>query len=925
MRLKYRTNLLSISTIMITLGALLLPLAAAVGVRAAGPQQIPILTDHDMFGYTWNESEPLAWIDATKGTDTGMHGDSDTQHTGPIQLPFRFPFYGDRYAALYISGSGYVTFQETTNWPAPKTYPNAAEPNGLIAAYGRTFALGNSGPAGRVFYRSGGTPPNRYFAVAWNQVPMLVEQRAVGSDTFELVLYENGDTVVQFATMEYNNDPYGNGPCGTTGIENADGSDGLWYTPYVCFQPNHQAVRFVRPPAADRVEVTPHGEAAFVQAGDNHMFRMRVKNSGDIGTDTYKAMVDSPWPAQILDADGLALSDSDGDQVPDTGPLPVGSSTELLVVVQPPSFAPLAADNHTLLTLQSTHTPEARAIADLYSLIPAPFALAYYDSRLPGVSVKEYGPMGERTWRLSYTASVGEMAIEATPSGYLVAWEERPSQEATATSKLRYAIINGGETQIHAIATADGTPLPGDVVDLAIAVSTQGQVCLAWAQDETRDVEGAAQFRSNVYMASFANAENLPSAPVSVTGKTDYDDLNAPFLFWDLTKFQGVQIEAPAADRCFIAWNKEWLVNHYVRLQDQYSVRDYQGAEVKAVTDVPPPSGFFNGLVYDGPIRLVTLEDGNVLMLRDHEEEVAVTMYDPAGNAMPTNAPPSSPFEDPRLRTFTTADLERLSNGDALMPFVDSYRSHTTGFALTFINASTHTADKSSYVMSPDQIEGVGAISLLPEADGRAVLIWGDWNPAAQKQFYYSYIDSAGSPVTPATVFLDDAAAGGSAHRIYGSTNGYGIAANILDAPTSTSQPDVFVSAPLLVSGAPRGTARIVMQLGNRGLQAATGVAVSAVIDPPLTFAGASPTPDDVAADASGTTLTWYAPALDYLTSGRIVLSTGIPSTTIGATFQVTVSITAAQADAIMTNNVVTSTVMAAQQYYAPYVGRDAD
>jgi hypothetical protein len=43
---------------MITLGALLLPLAAAVGVRAAGPQQIPILTDHDMFGYTWNESEP---------------------------------------------------------------------------------------------------------------------------------------------------------------------------------------------------------------------------------------------------------------------------------------------------------------------------------------------------------------------------------------------------------------------------------------------------------------------------------------------------------------------------------------------------------------------------------------------------------------------------------------------------------------------------------------------------------------------------------------------------------------------------------------------------------------------------------------------------------------------------------------------------
>ena len=56
--------------------------AAAAPQDSGGP---------DDFGYTWNDWEPLNWIDASGGTNTGISGTTD--HAGPIDIGFPFKFY----------------------------------------------------------------------------------------------------------------------------------------------------------------------------------------------------------------------------------------------------------------------------------------------------------------------------------------------------------------------------------------------------------------------------------------------------------------------------------------------------------------------------------------------------------------------------------------------------------------------------------------------------------------------------------------------------------------------------------------------------------------------------------------------------------------------------------------------------------------
>ena len=69
----------------------------------------------DAFGYTWDNSEPFNWIDATSGTNTGLsQGSWQVSVTGPIPLGFEFDFYQNTYSSLHISSSGAVGFDPDT-------------------------------------------------------------------------------------------------------------------------------------------------------------------------------------------------------------------------------------------------------------------------------------------------------------------------------------------------------------------------------------------------------------------------------------------------------------------------------------------------------------------------------------------------------------------------------------------------------------------------------------------------------------------------------------------------------------------------------------------------------------------------------------------------------------------------------------------
>lgn len=79
------------------------------GTRILAPQATG---GPDDFGYTWDDSVSLNWVDATDGTDTGMSGRSSGQSVGPIPLPFAFKYYENTYNQVYIAASGYLAFTD---------------------------------------------------------------------------------------------------------------------------------------------------------------------------------------------------------------------------------------------------------------------------------------------------------------------------------------------------------------------------------------------------------------------------------------------------------------------------------------------------------------------------------------------------------------------------------------------------------------------------------------------------------------------------------------------------------------------------------------------------------------------------------------------------------------------------------------------
>ena len=116
----------------------------------------------DDFGYTWDNSVSLAWIDATGGTDTGMSGSGWNQAAGPIPLPFPFKFYENTYDQIYIAADGYLGFRDHGYWPEQQNpMPSVEPPNNIIAPFWTIIHLADTGPTGRVYYTSGGTAPNR--------------------------------------------------------------------------------------------------------------------------------------------------------------------------------------------------------------------------------------------------------------------------------------------------------------------------------------------------------------------------------------------------------------------------------------------------------------------------------------------------------------------------------------------------------------------------------------------------------------------------------------------------------------------------------------------------------------------------------------------------------------------------------------------
>ena len=883
------------------------PVESADAATSGGP---------DDYGYVWDDSIPLNWIDATNGTDTGLSGNSTDQRTGAIPLPFAFKYYEAVYSSVYIGAAGYLTLLDSANWNWSNQIhtPRPSVPNTVISPFSTPLTLATSGKNGRVFYQSGGAAPNRYFVVVWNAVTRQGEDERY---TFEVVLYETGDILFQYKTMEWGDDSWYY--CGYTGIEDAEGLDGFDYSSSYCVAPSirdgvTKAIRFTRPAASARVKLTPRGQGRFSHAGATETYEVTVYNNGELGADAYNVTLTSPWLA-TAEIDGRALTDTNGDSIPDTGSIGQGERKKLKVHVKTPAFANVADTNLATLTLQSTRTSTVQRSAQLRTTIPTPFAQIYEDRASPGIRLAQADPDAMVTRKFAGTVSWGEdMAVAGTAAGgYVAMWREWVND----AWYLRYTLLDGNGAPQIPVQNLMTMP-SGWFGFLGVAVAPNGNIGLSWQQIQDRWVNSQWEYNYNVYFAALNPAGGYLLAPTNLTNNSnwwrDRDSVYVPC-------FYNGQIVATTDNRFAVAWEQEIVTDDFWQDDIFYTVRSGDGQVVKPVTQFSINAST-NVNSAERP-RLAAL-DGNRFALAYYTwdtDGVRVAVLNSSGDRTVGPVSISSDYGWP-------ATAAQLSGGSLLVVWNVS-RQGRSGLRYALLSSANLGVTAGPVdLVNPFSYVGDWAASIAVDAANRAVVTWGDddWN--YRPAHFYALLDGAGAILVPPTPWLAARIpTSGATPVVNSSDNGYGVAPNFAFTPTSTTQTDVQIDAPPMNTGAPGGGAQIAINVGNRGLPTASGVVVTAELDPNLTFLNAEPPPVDGvrASMAGGGVYTWDVPDLRYLSQGLIVMNTGVPSATIGSRYPITITIMTTSSDVNQDNNTAVTEVMVAEQIYLPSTHRNDD
>ena len=169
----------------------------------------------DAFGHIWIDSdEPggpaFDWIDiSTSGTAVALTGNNAI--SDPVSIGFDFSFYGNNYNKLRICTNGWMSFTTFSVAYNNVALPSNLAPRCLIAPLWDDLNVTDSS---KVFSETRGNK----FIVQFQDVYRITGE---GPYTFQTILYDNGNILLQYLTLDSLVDDY------TVGIQNHDATDGL--------------------------------------------------------------------------------------------------------------------------------------------------------------------------------------------------------------------------------------------------------------------------------------------------------------------------------------------------------------------------------------------------------------------------------------------------------------------------------------------------------------------------------------------------------------------------------------------------------------------------------------------------------------------------------------------------------------------------
>ena len=172
------------------------------GIDVEVEHYVNYVPNHSIYANTYNPQ-------STAGTSVGLGDDSNV---GPYNIGFNFEFYGQTFTQFRICTNGFITFGSTSGRYSPGSFPNASQPNGVIAAYW-TDLYPSSGYYMR--YQTVGTAPNRKLIVSAHLT--YYSNRNAWVD-YQIVLFEGTNKIWTTITSQ------GWTPTATQGVENHSGT-----------------------------------------------------------------------------------------------------------------------------------------------------------------------------------------------------------------------------------------------------------------------------------------------------------------------------------------------------------------------------------------------------------------------------------------------------------------------------------------------------------------------------------------------------------------------------------------------------------------------------------------------------------------------------------------------------------------------------
>ena len=843
--------------------------------------------DSDDYGYTLS-SATYSWISAADGINTGI--DETRDITAAISLPFAFPFYENSYTQLYITGAGYLTFDDYdwVNWGY--FLPDENEPNNFISVLSKYQYYSGSA----VYYKSFGT----HFVVQWNH---LLDGNG-GVYTFEAILYPDGNIKFQYRTLP---DPSSGYYCSTAGIENATGLDGLAFWNW-CQRPTTAgtAVLITKPGPSARVGANPLYLGEFAYSLDVDDFNFTITNTGDLGADTYDMTVTTApmgggWIVELFDAaTEVPLSDTDADGTIDSGSLSQGESKGIRVRVSAPAGLTLGAAIETYIDVTSSLDPAKTKTVTIESTVPAPFAQTYRDGNgsilrtdLNWPAKQVTADIYEQAWNV-YQPSI----IETLDHSFVHVWTDYDWGQYANGWVLRYAVMDRYGQVIKAPETLssifDGEGYYTENSEPTLAVTQDGKIGVVWTRRLSYS-DGADNY--NIWFAIIDPSGTIAYGPVNLTN----NDAWGSYSWGNRVQLVTPDISASEDNRFFITWRKS---DQSVSTQDiHYSICQSSGAMVvqpTAMTTSDWTQRYYPGaqIALSGNRFFVSYQylyiSGQYLYI-----DQLYRVFDSSGGTLVS----------PTILDFYADTAVQLSGGNILL--VTSWNENEiryqirsgTDYALIYQSGSLNHPSTTSI--------DYRSLAVTKDSNNKGILTWASEN---LRYLYYAYVQGTNGALLTVPVISHSSDWFGLSYT------GSGITTNSWSPAVGVDLVGAFSSG--LYGAAPGGVATMKVKYSNIGAGTAEFPELTMTLPAGLTYVGDS---SGITPDVAGSTVVWQLPELAFASSEDFVVYLAVDGATpVPSFFDVSLQLSSESADANPADNLDTAQVMVGLQVFLPLLLR---